>query len=74
MEPGSSQWCQEKRQQAKTEIHEIPPKHKKNLLAVKVDEQGNRVPGEVVEFPSLEKFKRYWDVIQLVLLRAGGLD
>ena len=58
MEPGSSQWCQDKRQRAQTEIYEIPPKHKKTLFAVKVDEQGNRLSGEVVESPSLEKFKQ----------------
>jgi len=57
MELGSSQ-CQDERQQAQTEICEIPPKHNKNLFAVKVDEEGNRLSGEAVESPTLEKFKR----------------
>lgn len=40
---GSSQWCQDKRQQSQCEIYEITPKHNNNLFVVQVDGQGSRL-------------------------------
>ncbi|KFV76451.1 hypothetical protein N308_05926, partial [Struthio camelus australis] len=36
---------------------------RKNLFTVRVTEHWNRLPGEVVESPSLEIFKTHLDVI-----------
>ena len=41
---------------------------RKNFLTVRVTEPWNRLPGEAVESPSLERFKTHLDVILCNLL------
>jgi len=44
----------------------------KNLFPVRVTEHWNRLPGEVVESPSLEIFKTHLDVCLCDLLQEVG--
>lgn len=53
-ELGSSQWYQDKRQQAQSEKHEIPPKYNENLFVVQAGGQSSRLSGEAVKYPALE--------------------
>jgi len=60
MLPDSFHWYAATGQGAKTAIQEIPYRHKKkNLFTVRVAEQWNRLPRQIVESPSQEIFKTW---------------
>lgn len=62
-EPGSSQWCPVTGQKAK----EFHLSIRKNIFTVRVDKNQERLPREVVEYPSLE-------IIQWTQPRATSSD
>ena len=59
---------QDKGQWAQVGTQEVPPKHEKNFFPVRVTEQGNWLPREAVESPSLETFKTHVDMVLGTLL------
>lgn len=48
--------CVRKRGNAKTDIQEVPFRHRKHFFTVRLTEHWHRWPREVVEFPSFEIF------------------
>ena len=71
MMPDSFHWYAATGQGAKTAIQEIPYRHKKkNLFTVRVAEQWNRLPRQIVESPSQEIFKTCLDTFLSDLIKA----
>ena len=58
---------QDERQWAQTETQEIPSEIRKHFFTVREVKHWHRLPGEIVESPSLEIFKSHRDMV------LGGL-